>query len=128
MSNLIFRKPPSYPLFAGSLPSMTGGRRVVVLAGIDQDGAVDIQKEDVGTEQNRQEPILYVPFGGVDYALTMADLKEMLAGMRERHQEWRARQPPTPDLTNRVKEFCQIIVDRRNGRKQYHMKETLRDK
>lgn len=122
----IFRGPQPYPVFAGSLPSQSGGRRVVVLGGVDPNGDWDIQKEDVGPEHGHNEPILFVPFGGVDYALTLADLKEMLAGMRERHQRWRDEQPPTPDMTAAVKDFCQAIVDRKNGRQQFYMKETIR--
>ena len=127
MTAIISRKPKSYPVFAGSMPSMRDGRRVIVLGGIDQDGQWDMQKEEVGPEHGCNAPILYVPFGGVDYALTMADVKEMLAGMRESHQSWRERQPPLPDLVLAVKQFAQAIIDRRNGRQQFYMKETIRN-
>ena len=114
-------------MFAGSLPSQRGGRRNVVLAGVNADGAWDIQKEDQGSEPGLQEPILFVPFGGVDYALSVDDLKEMLAGMREKHQAWRDRQAPVPDMTAAVMDFHQAILDRRNGRKQFYVKETHHD-
>jgi len=119
MTHIIIRQPRPYPVFAGSIPSRTGGRRNVVLGSIDQDGKWDIQKEDQGPEQGSNEPILFVPFGAVDYALTLEDLKEMVAGMRESHMNWRERQPPMPDMTLAVKEFCQAIIDRRNGRQQF---------
>jgi len=118
---IINRKPRSYPVFGGSLPSMTGNKRVIVLAGVDPDGNWDIQREEVGPERGNNEPILFVPFGAVDYALTKEDLKEMMAGMRERYHKKRAEQPPTPDMTKQLKDFCEIIVNRAKGRTQFYM-------
>ena len=128
MTGIIVRKRDPYPVFAGSLPSKTGGRRSLVLAGVDQDGTWDVQKEDLGAEKDSNEPVLFVPFGAVDYALSMRDLKEMVAGMRDRHLAWRDRQAPTPDLTLAFKNFAQLILDRANGRKQFFFKETLSGK
>ena len=125
MTEIIIRKRNPYPVFAGSLPSKRGGRRSLVLAGVDADGEWDVQKQDLGAERDANEPILFVPFGAVDYALTMSDLKEMVAGMRDRHLAWRRRQPPTPDFTLALKNFAQAIIDRRNGRKQFYIKETI---
>ncbi len=116
---IITSREKTYPVFAGSMPSGAGGRRNVVIGSVDQDGKWDIRKEDQGAERDSNEPILFVPFGGVDYALSLEDLKEMLAGMRERHLSWRAKRPPTPDMTLATKEFAQRILDRRNGRKQF---------
>jgi hypothetical protein len=98
-------------VFGGSLPSKKDGRRVNVLAGIDPDGNWHIEKEDTGPEHGNTDPILFVPFGGIDYALTMDDLKEMMAGMRERHVKWREQRPPTPDLTAAWKEFYSAVRD-----------------
>jgi len=124
VAEIVIRK-KSYPVFGGSLPSTRGGRRSIVLAGIDQDGKWSIQKEDVGAEHGSNEPILFVPFGAIDYALTKEDLKEMMAGMRERHNKWREQQAPTPDMTKRLKEFCEIIVDRAKGKQQFYFKEGM---
>lgn len=124
MTELIVRK-KFYPVFGGSLPSTRGGRRSTVLAGVDQDGGWSIDSEDVGNEYGSNEPILFVPFGAIDYALTKKDLKEMMAGMRERHNTWRERQAPTPDMTKRLKEFCEIIVNRAKGRQQFYFKEGI---
>lgn len=121
----IISKPHFYPVFGGSLPSTKGGRRSVVLAGVDQDGAWNIDSEDAGSEHGSNEPILFVPFGVVDYALTKDDLKEMMAGMRERYKKKRADQPPPPDMTKAVKDFCQIIVDRAKGKQQFYFKEGM---
>lgn len=119
MTAIIIGKPKTYPVFAGSMPSQVGGRRNIVIGSVDPDGNWDIKKEDQGPERDCNEPILFVPFGGVDYALTVEDLKEMVAGMRERHQSWREKQAPTPDLTLAAKNFAQRILDSRNGRKQF---------
>jgi len=121
----IINKPHFYPVFGGSLPSTRGGRRSVVLAGVDQDGCWNIESEDAGGEHGSNEPILFIPFGAIDYALNKEDIKEMMAGMRERHNEWRKRQPPPPDMTKAVKDFCQIIVDRAKGKKQFYIKEGM---
>ncbi len=121
MVETIIGKPRSYPVFGGSLPSMRGNKRVIVLAGVDPDGNWDIQREEIGPEHGHNEPILFVPFGAIDYALSKEDLKEMMAGMRERHNQWRERQAPTPDMTKRLKDFCEIIVNRAKGRTQFYM-------
>ena len=125
MVEIIIRGPRTYPVFGGSLPSTRGGRRSLVLAGVDPDGNWNIDSEDVGEEHGNNEPILFVPFGAIDYALNKEDLKEMMAGMRERHNEWRERQPPPPDLTKALKDFCQIIVDRDKGKRQFFLKEGM---
>jgi len=125
MPELITRKRAPYPVFAGSMPSTRDGRRENVIAGVDQDGGWHVEKEDTGPEIATDAPILFVPFGGIDYALTMGDLKEMMAGMRERHQRWRDRQKPTPDLTKAVKEFYSAILARRSGRKQFYFREGI---
>ena len=122
MAGVIIKKPRSYPVFGGSLPSTRGGRRSMVLAGVDQDGNWDIQKEDVGPEYGYDEPILYVPFGAIDVPLNMEDLKEMLAGMRESHKRWRDKQPVTPDLTKLTKEWAEKLVDVYSGRKRFFIK------
>lgn len=119
MPELIIRKRGAYPVFAGSMPSQRDGRRVNVIVGVDQEGDWSVEKEDVGPEVVTNAPILFIPFGGIDYALTMSDLKEMMAGMRESHQRWRDRQKPTPDLTKAVKEFAEAIIHYRNGRQQF---------
>ncbi len=121
----IISKPRFYPVFGGSLPSTRGSRRSTVLAGVDQDGNWNIDSEDAGDEHGSNEPILFIPFGAIDYALTKEDVKEMMAGMRERHNEWREKQPPPPDLTKAVKDFCQIIVDRAKGKRQFYIKEGM---
>lgn len=126
MTGLIVKKRAPYPFFAGSMPSTSGGRRVNVIAGVDADGSWNVEKEDVGAESVQNAPILFVPFGGVDYALTMGDLKEMMAGMRESHQKWRDKQP-VRDLTKDVKNFAEAIIHKRNGRKVYHMKEGIKN-
>lgn len=121
MRGVIIGKPRSYPVFGGSLPSMRGNKRVIVLAGVDPDGNWDIQREEVGPEHGCNEPILFVPFGAVDYALSKDDLKEMMAGMRERYHKKRAEQPAIPDMIKRLKDFCEIIVNRAKGRTQFYM-------
>lgn len=121
MTEIIIRKPRSYPVFAGSLPSTKGGRRSTVLAGVDQDGRWDIQKEDMGPENGLDEPILFVPFGAVDYALSISDLKEMLGGMREKHLKWREQQAPVPDLSTALKEFYSALLHYQKGRQQFYM-------
>ncbi|TET14952.1 MAG: hypothetical protein E3J81_05865 [Dehalococcoidia bacterium] len=128
MVEIINRKPRSYPVFGGSLPSTRGGRRSVVLAGVDQDGNWDIQSEDTGPEYGNDEPILFLPFGAIDYALSKDDLKEMLAGMRERHLSWRSQQPDLPDLTKAVKEFYSALLHYRDGRRQFSIKEGISGK
>jgi hypothetical protein len=120
VKGVIIGKPRTYPVFGGSLPSMKGGRRSVVLASVDPDGNYTIEKEDAGAEGS-SGPILFVPFGGIDYPMNKEDLKEMMAGMRERHNEWRERQAPVPDMTKRLKDFCEIIVNHAKGRKQFYM-------
>ena len=119
VKGVIVGKPRSYPMFAGSLPSTKGGRRSLVLAGVDPDGNWDIQKEDAGAEYGNNAPILFVPFGGIDYGLTKGEVKEMLAGMNEKHQKWRDEQPPIPDLTKRMKEFYSVLLHYQKGRKHF---------
>ena len=121
MAEIIIKGKPPYPVFGGSLPSQRDGRRVNVLAGVDQDGVWHVEKEDTGAEQGNAEPILFVPFGGVDYALTMDDLKEMMAGMRESHNKWRDEQAPTPDLTEAWKEFYAAVLHYQKGRTRFAM-------
>ena len=122
MAESIVRRKRPFPVFGGSLPSRRGGRRVDVLASVDQDGDWHVEKEDQGAEGATDQPILFVPFGGIDYGLTMADLREMMAGMRESHQRWRDKQPPTPDLTKAWKEFAAYVLHHRNGRRQFYYK------
>ena len=86
---------------------------------MDQDGKWHVNKEDVGPEVTCDQPILFIPFGGIDYALTKSDLKEMMAGMRESHQKWRDKQPPTPDLTKAVKELAARVLHAQKGRKRF---------
>jgi len=114
-----------YPVFGGSIPSKRGGRRSLVLASIDQDGNYTTQVEDQGSEYGLEEPILFVPFGGIHYALTKDDLKEMIAGMRESHMRWRERQEPTPDFTARQQEWGEILQKRLSGRQHFYMKEGM---
>lgn len=127
MPEIIIRKKPPFPVFGGSMPSQRDGRRVEVIAGVDQDGNWHVEKEDKGPEHGCDSPILFVPFGGIDYALTMGDLREMVAGMRESHQRWRDKQPPVPDLTKAVKEFAAAILHRRNGRRQFYYEKGIPD-
>ena len=68
-----------------------------------------------------------MPFGGIDYALSKEDLKEMLAGMREKHLRWRENQPPPPDFTTRLKEFYAALIHWQRGRQQFYIKEGLND-
>lgn len=126
MAELIFKRKRPYPVFGGSLPSRTGGRRTVVLGSISQDGEWEVEAEDQGAERGSDEPILFVPFGGIDYALNKADLKEMIAGMRERHQRWRDKQPPAPDFNKLVREWCEMLLDHYKGRQRFYFKETLK--
>lgn len=126
MPEIIIRKKAPYPVFGGSLPSQKGGRRVTVLAGVDQDGGWHAEVDDTGEERLSNEPILFVPFGGVDYALNKRDLKEMIAGMRERHLKWREEQAPRPDLTAALKEFCAAIIHYQKGRQRFFFKEGIK--
>lgn len=122
MTEIIIRPKRPFPVFAGSIPSQRGGRRVNVLASIDQDGKWHIEKEDLGVEV-ADEPVLFVPFGGIDYALTKDDVKEMLAGMRERHQRWRENQPDPPDFTKALKDYYAALLHWQKGRQQFYIKE-----
>ena len=119
MPEIITRGKAPFPVFGGSIPSQKGGRRVNVIAGVDQDGDWHVEKEDAGPELTTDLPILFVPFGGIDYALTMGDLKEMMAGMRESHQRWREKQAPTPDLTKAWKNFAARVLHAQKGRKRF---------
>lgn len=126
MTEIIIRPKRPFPVFAGSIPSQTGGRRVNVLASIDQDGKWHIEKEDLGLERDLpNEPVLFVPFGGIDYALSKEDVKEMLAGMRERHQAWRDNQPPPPNFTKALKEHYAALLHWQKGRQQFYIKEGV---
>lgn len=128
MPEIIIRPSRSYPVFGGVLPSQNGGRRSLILASVSQDGKWNAETEDLGPENACDQPILFVPFMGVDYALTKGDLKEMLAGMRERHQKWRDERPPPPDFTKALKEFCEIILSRARGRQQFYFREGIHGK
>lgn len=125
MTEIIIKERRPYPVFAGSMPSRTGGKRTLVLAGVNQDGEWRVQSEDSGREDSTNQPILFVPFGAIDYALTMNDLKEMVAGMRERHERWRDRQPDPPDFTARLKEWAEILKSRLSGKQQFYFKEGI---
>ena len=127
MTELIVKKRPPYPVFAGSLPSKRDGRRENVLAGVNQDGIWHVEKEDTGPEYGNDAPILFVPFGGIDYALTMDDLKEMMAGMRESHDKWRTEQNPTPDLTAAWKEFYSAVLHYQKGRTRFGYTKEAKD-
>lgn len=122
MAGIIIKPKRTYPVFAGELPSRAGGRRSVVLASIDQDGRWTTETEDIGAEQDTNQPILFIPFGGIDYALNKADVKEMLEGMRERHRKWREKQPPPPDWMKLLRGYVELVKHYRNGRQQFYMK------
>ncbi|HUT60020.1 MAG TPA: hypothetical protein VNA25_19415 [Phycisphaerae bacterium] len=115
----IISKGRRYPLFAGSIPSRRGGRRTLVLSSIDREGVCRTETEDLGAESGHDGPILIVPFCGIDFELNRNDLKEMVAGMRESHKKWRAKQPPPPDFNNILRLAVEIHKHRRNGRRQF---------
>lgn len=91
----------------------------MVLSSITQEGQWQVEAEDQGAEGD--EPILIIPFGGINYSLSMDDVKEMAAGMRERHLRWRDRQPPPPDFNARLKEWAEILKQRLSGKQQFYM-------
>ncbi len=127
MTEIICRPKAPFPLFGGSLPSTKGGRRVDVIVGVDQDGNYHVTKEDMGAEAATDAPILFVPFGGIDYSLTMGDLREMMDGMRESHQRWRDKQKPTPDLTKAWKNFAARVLHHQKGRKRFYYEKGIPD-
>lgn len=125
MAGIIIKPGRTYPVFGGSLPSRSGGRRTLVLSSISQDGEWKVEAEDQGPEEGTNDPILFVPFGAVDYALTKEDLREMVAGMRERHQRWREKQPPPPDFNKLVREWLEVLKARLRGRQQFYFERTI---
>lgn len=126
MTEVIIRKKAPFPVFGGSIPSQKGGRRVELIVSVDQDGNYHVDKEDAGAEALCETPILFIPFGGIDYALTRTDLKEVMAGMRESHQRWREKQAPIPDMTKAWKDFAARVLHAQKGRKRFVLQPSER--
>lgn len=117
----IFRKERERPLWVIEGASEREGKRIIARHSIEPDGQWRGGSETVGNLADERDgrPYFYLYFLGGEMAMNESDMKEVIAGMRERNKERIEREArPLPDLKrmrDQIREVQRYINEKRRG-------------
>jgi len=107
--HLIFKDadPTKKPVFFGEIASKTGGKRLFGSWGMDADGQWAGETEEMGNLQDAPG-FFYLPIFGGGLNMSRSDMREFVAGMRERREQQAKDRPPPPNLIERYRELHEL--------------------